>query len=80
VLKTLQALRIVRHSGGEHFDGDFTSKPGVGGPIHFPHSAGTDGGSDLIRPETNAGTESPLSMKNMGIVAGLCDSANGCER
>ena len=57
-LKPSQPIVIRRDGRRQDLDGDLALQPGVGGPIHLPHSALTEQGGDFIDAETGAGSES----------------------
>ena len=50
-LKAGQALGIMRHSRGEHLDGDVAAETWIAGAKDLSHTAGADGREDFIRAE-----------------------------
>jgi hypothetical protein len=42
------ALLILGKDLGQNFQGHLAVQPGIGGPIHFAHPAGTKLGGDLV--------------------------------
>jgi len=69
-LEALARLRIGRHLSGEHLDRDGAVEPRVAGPVDLAHAARSDGGLDLIRPETRAGHEGHVGSGRI-----ICQSA-----
>ena len=63
-LEPLQALRVGREFRWQDFDRHVAPEPRVASAPYFAHPAGTDGGDDLIRPESGAGVHgSPLLQR-----------------
>jgi hypothetical protein len=54
LLEALQPIRIGRHGRRQHLDGDIAPKASVPRPVDDAHSAGTDLGDDVVRPEPGA--------------------------
>ena len=57
-LEARQPLGIVREGVGQDLDRDLPTQVGVGGAIHLAHAAHADLGSDLIRAEAGASSQS----------------------
>ena len=53
-LEAREALGIASHVGREHLERDGAAEFGVGRAKHFAHSAGADGGGDLVMGERAA--------------------------
>ena len=51
-------LRIGRHVGRQHFDGDRAIEPRVAGRVDFAHPARAERREDLVGAEARAGGES----------------------
>jgi hypothetical protein len=49
--KTPQPFGIVRHLGGQNFEGYITAEFGIGSAIHLAHAASTERRLDFIRTE-----------------------------
>jgi hypothetical protein len=56
-LKTRQSIAITRDRGRQELDRDLPLQRRVRRPIHLPHSAFTDLGSDGVDAEPRAGSE-----------------------
>ena len=56
-LKARAPVGVIGQSWRQDLDGDLTFQPGVGGPIHLPHAAFTNLGSDLVATEAGTGSE-----------------------
>ena len=57
-LESRAPLRIGRHVGRQHFDGDRAIEPRVAGLVDFAHPAGAERREDLVGAEAGAGGES----------------------
>jgi hypothetical protein len=65
-LKPREAIRIVRQRGWEDFDRDVATELCIARTIHLAHTAGADGGEDLVRPEASTGTEGQVGCLELG--------------
>ena len=67
-LEASEPLGIVGYFGRKNFEGDVTSEAGVGGAIHFAHSARTQGGVDSIMRERAAEQKGPQVLAKAGAI------------
>ena len=56
-MKSRQAFRIGRKEFRQDLQRDVATEPRITCAIHLAHSAGADGGEDLVRFEACTGTE-----------------------
>jgi len=61
-----KAIRIAGQRRRQNLDGDIAAKFRITRAIHLSHPAGAEGGEDLIRPESSAGSERHLIVWNWG--------------
>ena len=56
-LKALTQLRVRCHLGGEHLDRNHPVEPRVARAIHLAHPARAEGGNDLVRAQSDSGSQ-----------------------
>ena len=56
-LKARDAIGIGGKEIRKNLDGDVAAQPRIAGSIHFAHAACADGGDNLVRSESSAGSE-----------------------